>query len=65
MDVSLQRVNGDRNFRSSYSKMFFKLGVLKNFCNIHRKTPVLEYLVNIKCRPTTLIKRDTNTGVFL
>ena len=24
--------------------MFFKIGVLKIFCNIYRKTPVLEYL---------------------
>ena len=26
--------------------MFFKIGVLKNFQIIHRKTPVLEYLFN-------------------
>ena len=24
--------------------MFFKIGILKNFCNIHRKTPELESL---------------------
>ena len=29
-------------FRSSYSQIFFKLGVLKKFCNIYRKTPVLK-----------------------
>ena len=32
--------------RSRHSQMFFKIGALKNSCNIHRKTPVLEYLFN-------------------
>ena len=31
-------------FRSSRSQMFFKIGVLKSFANLHRKTPVLESL---------------------
>ena len=26
--------------------MFLKIGVLKNFCNIHKKTPVLDLLFN-------------------
>ena len=29
-------------FGSSRSQMFFKIGLLKIFCNIHRKAPVLE-----------------------
>ena len=32
-------------YRSSHSKMFFKIGVLKNFA-IHRKAPLLESLFN-------------------
>ena len=30
------------NFKSSRLQMFFKIGVLKNFCNIHMKAPVLD-----------------------
>ena len=26
--------------------MFYKIGVFENFCEIHRKTPVLELLFN-------------------
>ena len=33
-------------FRSSRSKMFFKIDVLKKFWNIHRKTTALESLFN-------------------
>ena len=32
--------------RCSRSQMFFKIGVLKNFCNIHMKISVLESLFN-------------------
>ena len=32
--------------KSSHCETFFKIGVLKNFCNIHRKTLVLESLFN-------------------
>ena len=32
--------------KSSCLQMFFKLGVLKNFHDIHRKTTVLESLFN-------------------
>ena len=62
--------------------MFFKIGVLKNFHNIHRKTRVLEslfskkaglcwslFLIRLKAwKPkwfVTLLKRNSNTGVFL
>ena len=44
-------------FRSSRSQIFFKIGVLEKFRKFHRKTPTL--------RPATLLKRDSNTGVFL
>ena len=51
------------------SHMFFEIGVLKIFCNIHRKTPVLESLFNkvagLTSCPATLLKRDFNKGVFL
>ena len=40
--------------RSSRSLMFFKIGVLKNFA-----TKILA------CRPATLLKRDSITGVSL
>ena len=38
---SLNNIN-----RRSRSDTFLKIGVLKNFCNIHRKTPALESLFN-------------------
>ena len=44
--------------------MFYKIGVLKNVTKklrkSHRKIPVFESLFN-----KTLLKRDSNTGVFL
>ena len=46
--------------------------VLQNRCSekldkFHRKIPVMESLFNkVAClRPVTLLKRDSNTGVFL
>ena len=46
-------------------KVFFKIGVVKNFGN-HRKMPVLNSLFNKvePLRPATLLKRDSNTGVW-
>ena len=35
----------------------------EKFCYIHRKTPVLESIFNV-LRPATLLKRDSNIGVF-
>ena len=49
-------------------EVFYKTAALKNFASyIHRKTPVLESLFNNVggLRPLNLIKRDTNTEVFL
>ena len=64
-----------RTSRRSHSLMFFKIGVLKNFAIICRKTLVLESLFNKVAefqalrtatqRPATLLKRNYNTGVFL
>ena len=53
--------------RISRSQMFFEIGVLK-VCNIHRETPVLESLFLVKLqawRPINLLRRDSNTDVFL
>ena len=50
------------------SQMFFKLGVLKNFENFTEKTPVLDSLFDNLAglkKSATLLKRDSNTGVFL
>ena len=30
------------NYKQLFAELFFKIGVLKNFCNIHKKMPVLE-----------------------
>ena len=48
-------------------EVFCKESYSQKFCNIHRKAPVLESLFNkaSPSRPTTLLKRDFNTGVFL
>ena len=50
--------------RSSRSQMFFKIGVFKKIREFHRKTPVMETLVD-KVAVATLLKRHSNTGVFL
>ena len=53
-----------QKLRTSSSQKPFKIGVLKN---VHRKTPALEYF-KIKLQAfklATLLKRDSNTGVFL
>ena len=42
--------------RNSRLQMFFRIGVLKNFANFRGKQV---------CRPATLLKRDSNTRVFL
>ena len=49
------------------SEMFCKKGVLKKFLKFHRKIAVLESLFNkvAGLRPATLLKRDSNTAVFL
>ena len=53
--------------RSSRSQMFSKVGVLKKFRNIQRKTTVLEFLFNKVegLQACNFIKRKLNTDVFL
>ena len=49
-------------------QMFFKIGLLKNFANFTGKHPMLESLFDKVAglkRPATLLKRDSNTVVFL
>ena len=66
----------NRNLSLSFSGAVPYANVLQNrcywkFCNIHRKTSVLESLFNkvVGLGPATLFqprtKRDCNTGVFL
>ena len=57
---------GETN-RSSLSQMFFKIGVLKNFANFIGKHQCWSlFLIKLQAwRPATLLKRDSNTGVFL
>ena len=55
------------NFRSSRSLMFFKIYVLENFANLTGKHLCWSFfLIKMQVsRPATLLKRDSNTGVFL
>ena len=50
--------------RSSRLQMFYKKGVLKNFSSFTEKH-LFWSLFWIELSPTTLLKRDSNTGVFL
>ena len=47
--------------------MVFKIAVLKNFAITIKKTSVLGvFLINVQAYgPAFLLKRDSNTGVFL
>ena len=47
--------------------MFYKIDVLKKFRKFHKKTPVLESFNKVAepAKPATLIKGDSNAGVFL
>ena len=46
--------------------MFFEIGGSQKFRNIRRKTPVSLFLIKLQAwRPVILLKRDSNTGVFL
>ena len=55
------------NFKSSRSQMFFKIGVLKNFAIFAGKHLCWSYfLIKLQAwRFAILLKRDSNTGVFL
>ena len=55
-------------YRSSTLQMFFKIGVLKNFANFEEKHQCWFLFLIRSCnfiRPATLLKRNSNTGVFL
>ena len=51
--------------KSSRSQLFFKIGVLKNFANFTGKHLCLSLFLNKVTGPATLLKKDSNTGVFL
>ena len=53
--------------KSSPSRGFFKIGVLKNFADLTRKNLCWSlFLIELEaCRIATLLKREFNTGVFL
>ena len=52
-------------FRSSYLQIFFKLGVLKKFCNIYRKTLVLKsFLIMLQAFSLKFIKRGLQRRCF-
>ena len=53
--------------KSSRSQIVFKIGVLKNFINFIGKYIYWNlFLIKLQAwRPATLLKRDSNTGVFL
>ena len=55
------------NIRSNRSQMFFKIGALKNFTNFTGKHPCWSlFLTKLQALwPATLLKRDSNTSVFL
>ena len=52
---------------SSQAQMFFKIGALKNFAHFTRKQLCwsILFIKLLAWRPATLLKRDSNTGVFL
>ena len=54
-------------YRSSRSQMFFKIAVLKNFAIFTRKHLRWSlFLIKLQTwMPVTLLKRESNTGVFL
>ena len=53
--------------RSSQSKMFFEIGVLKNFATFTEELLcwILFFIQFQALRPATLLKTNSNTGVFL
>ena len=51
--------------RSSRPQMFFKIGLFKNFAIFTKKHQCCSLFFNKVARPATLLKKDSNTGVFL
>ena len=67
MQGKLQTKIKGKTLRRSYSKMFFKIALLKNLAITVKKTPILECLFNKLpgLNACTLLKRDPNSGVSL
>ena len=65
----VQRMIASHKISEKYNeqKVFHKKNCSYKFRNIHRKTPVLEsFLIKMQAfRPATLLKRVSNTGIFL
>ena len=55
------------HFRSSRLRMFFKIGVVKNFTKFTGKQMCWSlFLIRLQAwKAATILKRDSNTGVFL
>ena len=64
MKIRSKRVCDMIIVRSSRSQMFFRLGVLKNFAIFTEKQLCWSLFLIKTWRPATLLKRDSNTGVF-
>ena len=56
----------ERNYRSSRSQIFFKIGILKNFANFTRKHLYWSlFLIKLQIwRLANLLRRDFNTGAM-
>ena len=53
------------SFRGSRSQVFFKIGTLKNFVIFTGRYLCWWSLFLMKMQPSTVLKSDSNTGVFL
>ena len=64
----ISRLLNISKFFSSHSLVLGRIGVLKNFCNVNKKTPSLEsILMKLKAsnlQSETLIKNETPAQVF-
>ena len=55
------------SLRTSCLQMLLKIDARKSFCKFHRKTLVLEFLLNkyTGLQASNFIKKSPNTGIFL
>ena len=65
--VKLQNLISRTSVPPFQKKPFFKVGALKTYVMLPRKTPGWSlFLIKFRSfRPATLLKRDSNKGVFL
>ena len=65
--LSCKKIISFTQVRSNHRRGSVKKGCFEKFCNIHRKTPVLESLFNkvVDLRPAILLKRDSNVDISL